>query len=128
MGKAGVKWWKDGGRTVPEETGTVPAETRHDPGDENPENPDVLANMSGTLTDGEGNPIEDAEAILINETNSYTVTTDEDGDLYFEGIAQGSYILTIKYYGKKPITDLVEVSSNDEINRDYVMENDLVMP
>jgi hypothetical protein len=69
------------------------------------ENPDEVANMTGNIMDTDGNPIEDVEAVLSNENNSYTDYTDEDGDLLFEGIAKGSYTLTLSYFGKKTITD-----------------------
>jgi hypothetical protein len=80
------------------------------------------------IADTEANPIEDAEVELKNENRTYLVTTDEDGDALHEGIVSGTYVLTIRYYGKKPITEVIEFKENDEISKDYMMENDVVMP
>jgi hypothetical protein len=93
-----------------------------------PEDPNALAYMEVNIADTEANPIEDAEVELKNENRTYLVTTDEDGDALHEGIVSGTYVLTNKYYGKKPITEVIEFKANDEISKDYIMENDVVMP
>ena len=64
----------------------------------------------------------------MNEQRTYTITTDEDGDALFEGITNGSYLMTIRYFGKKDITEVVEFKSNDEVSREFIMEDVETVP
>jgi hypothetical protein len=92
-----------------------------------PEKPEELAYFLCNIYDANGNPLEDVYIECKNEDNTYTDETDEDGVGYLEGIASGNYQLSIMMYGKKTITEVIDVITNDEICRDYLMEDEVVM-
>jgi hypothetical protein len=90
------------------------------------EKPEELAYFACNLTDAEGNPLEEANLEIKSETDTYSDESDEYGDAYIEGIKTGKYLLTIMMLGKKTITEVIDFSTNDEISKEYILEDDVV--
>jgi len=101
--------------------------TRHQKAVVVPLNPDAFAYMTGTITDINGEPVEDALVEVIGENGTYTDVTDEDGIYFVEGIADGTYDVRVSYEGKQHI-DVFDVvfNADDEVENDFTMEDDVV--
>jgi hypothetical protein len=95
---------------------------------ETKETPEERAYFTCNITDVNEEPLEGAQVELKSETSTYSTETDEQGDGYIEGIVSGQYLLTITIIGKKPISEMVEFNVNDEIARDFMMEDEEVSP
>jgi len=91
-----------------------------------PLNPDAFAYMTGTITDINGEPVEDALVEVIGKDITYTTDTDEDGIYFVEGIADGKYDLRVTMEGKQHI-DVFDVvfKQDDENEQDFVMEDEV---
>ncbi len=72
--------------------------------------------VSGTVTDGENNPIEGAT--VTNEETGETVTTDENGDYSFTDVEEGTYTLTASAEGYVSASQKVSVTE-DVTNADF---------
>ncbi|MBO7719687.1 MAG: carboxypeptidase regulatory-like domain-containing protein, partial [Methanosphaera sp.] len=80
-------------------------------------------NITGTLVDAQGNPIADADIVLvINDTLVISgVKTDEDGNYYSiqDNLVPGTYTVTAKYEGLEDVYDESNTASAEYVVNDY---------
>jgi Carboxypeptidase regulatory-like domain len=87
--------------------------------------PDTDATLTGTVLDPQGAVIPRAEVTLVNDETKerLTVTSTEDGEFRFSGLASGTYSLEIKSASFKSLemTDLV-VKSREVVRLNTTLE------
>lgn len=83
-----------------------------------------MANLTGNITDADGNPIEDAVIELSNEAGVMSAEPDEDGDYAHEAIPRGRYKVKVISYGYITKEEEMDFETNDEREKDFVMEKD----
>lgn len=87
-----------------------------------------MANLSGNISDADGNPIEDAIIELHKDDQVITTEPDEDGDYVHEAIPSGRYKVKVTCYGYLPIEEEMDFNKSDEREKDFVLEKDPSIP
>ncbi|WP_263351789.1 TonB-dependent receptor [Acidicapsa acidisoli] len=72
--------------------------------------------VGGTVTDQAGAILQGAQ--ISTQSPALTVSTNEEGRFYINGLAPGTYNLTITYVGLAPFTTTVSVSAGQTANVD----------
>ena len=81
--------------------------------------------LSGSVTDNQGNPIKGA-SIKLEGDESYSATTDETGAYSIRDVYEYSYTLTIEknnYIGTSEAIDMTQ-----DIEKDFTLETDIIEP
>lgn len=89
-----------------------------------PEVLEEMANLTGNISDADGNPLEDAIVEVSNEVRVLTTEPDEDGDYVHEAIPRGKYKVKAICYGYLTVEEEMEFNTNDERQKDFVLEKD----
>lgn len=72
-------------------------------------------NINGYITDGSSNlKIEFAAISLENDQKTYQAQSNEEGYYSFSNIANGKYIMTIYFQGKKQTVDEIIINNNEQ--------------
>lgn len=75
--------------------------------------------LSGTVFDGSGNSLNNAEVKLVNSSFSETTLSNTEGKYYLSNISNGSYQLIVSIYGYKEFVD-IEIA-NADLNQDLFL-------
>ncbi|WP_158612005.1 TonB-dependent receptor [Paenimyroides tangerinum] len=75
--------------------------------------------LSGTVFDGSGNSLNNAEVKLVNSTVSETTLSNTEGKYHFSNISNGSYQLIVSIYGYKEFIN-IEIANSD-LSQDLVL-------
>ena len=75
--------------------------------------------LSGTVFDGSGNSLNNAEVKLVNSTVSETTLSNTEGKYHFGTVSNGSYQLIVSIYGYKEFIN-IEIANTD-LNQDLVL-------
>lgn len=75
--------------------------------------------LSGTVFDGSGNSLNNAEVKLVNSSFSETTLSNTEGEYYLSNISNGSYQLIVSIYGYKEFVD-IEIA-NADLNQDLFL-------
>jgi hypothetical protein len=96
------------------------------------ETPDVMGYVTGTICDSQTlEPLEDVSLRFTSNLTGtiYTYETDEEGDYFADELPSGKYDITVEYPTYKTQFVLnVEIKMNDELNMDFDMQSEEVVP
>jgi hypothetical protein len=91
--------------------------------------PEEVGYIAVNVTDKDGNPVEGVAVTLTSGDKVMVDETDEDGEGYHEKVTVGKWTMTIEMYGYLKITvEDLEFTGNDEMEMDFVLEDDVVPP